>query len=151
MTRAIKDHWRDFVALILIFVISIGVTGFIIWNQESRPTIPFVEDKPKVLYLEFSDAQAVVPGQGQSVRVAGVQVGKIREVRLHHRAEPQQPPVARHRQVQRQRPGGLDLGKDQLHHRAGRPLRVIVERQLGRPDDQLAQQGTDREDHALGW
>ena len=81
MTRAIKSHWRDFVALILIFVISIGVTGYILWNQESRPSIPFVEATPKVLYFEFSDAQAVVAGQGQSVRVAGVQVGKIREVR----------------------------------------------------------------------
>jgi phospholipid/cholesterol/gamma-HCH transport system substrate-binding protein len=84
VTRAIKEHWRDFVALILIFVIAIAVTGFIIWNQESRPTIPLVESKPKVLYFEFSDAQAVVPGQGQSVRVAGVQVGKIREVRLRN-------------------------------------------------------------------
>jgi phospholipid/cholesterol/gamma-HCH transport system substrate-binding protein len=84
VTRAIKEHWRDFVALILIFVIAIAVTGYIIWNQESRPTIPLVEDTPMVLYFEFSDAQAVVPGQGQSVRVAGVQVGKIREVRLRN-------------------------------------------------------------------
>jgi phospholipid/cholesterol/gamma-HCH transport system substrate-binding protein len=78
--RGIRKYSRDFIALIVLFVISIGVSGFIIYNQESRPTFPLVEKKPKVLRFEFSDAQAVVPGQGQSVRVAGVQVGKIRGV-----------------------------------------------------------------------
>jgi phospholipid/cholesterol/gamma-HCH transport system substrate-binding protein len=80
MMRAIKKHAGDFVALIVLFVISIGVSGFIIYNQDARPAIPLLEPKPKKLNFEFSDAQAVTPGQGQSVRVAGVQVGKITEV-----------------------------------------------------------------------
>jgi phospholipid/cholesterol/gamma-HCH transport system substrate-binding protein len=78
--RGIRKYSRDFIALIILFVIAIAVSGYIIYNQEARPTIPLVEAKPKVLYFEFSDAQAVTPGQGQSVRVAGVQVGKIRAV-----------------------------------------------------------------------
>jgi phospholipid/cholesterol/gamma-HCH transport system substrate-binding protein len=61
-------------------VIAIGISAFIIYNQDSRPAIPLLEPKPKKLNFEFSDAQAVTPGQGQSVRVAGVQVGKITEV-----------------------------------------------------------------------
>jgi phospholipid/cholesterol/gamma-HCH transport system substrate-binding protein len=75
--RAIRKHATDFVSLIVLFVIAIGVSGYIIYNQDARPAIPLLEATPKVLYFEFSDAQAVTPGQGQSVRVAGVQVGKI--------------------------------------------------------------------------
>jgi phospholipid/cholesterol/gamma-HCH transport system substrate-binding protein len=80
MMRAIKKHATDFVALIVLFVIAIGISGFVIYNQDARPAIPLLEPKPKKLNFEFSDAQAVTPGQGQSVRVAGVQVGKITEV-----------------------------------------------------------------------
>ena len=80
MTRAIRKHAGDFGALILLFVIAIGISAFIIYNQDARPAIPLIEAKPKKLNFEFSDAQAVTPGQGQSVRVAGVQVGKITEV-----------------------------------------------------------------------
>ncbi len=80
MRRAIRKHATDFIALIILFVIAIGVSGYIIYNQDARPAIPLLEAKPKKLNFELSDAQAVTPGQGQSVRVAGVQVGKITEV-----------------------------------------------------------------------
>jgi phospholipid/cholesterol/gamma-HCH transport system substrate-binding protein len=79
--RAIRKYFGDFVSLIVLFLIAIGVSGFIIYNQDARPSLPLFEAKPKVLNFEFSDAQAVTPGQGQSVRVAGVQVGKIVAVR----------------------------------------------------------------------
>jgi phospholipid/cholesterol/gamma-HCH transport system substrate-binding protein len=79
--RAIRKHLGDFVSLIVLFVIAIGVSGFIIYNQDARPALPLIEPKPKVLNFEFSDAQAVTPGQGQSVRVAGVLIGKIVGVR----------------------------------------------------------------------
>jgi phospholipid/cholesterol/gamma-HCH transport system substrate-binding protein len=82
MMLAIKKHLRDFVAIIVLFVIAIAVSAFIIYNQDPRPTLPLVEAKPKVLRFELSDAQAVTPGQGQTVRVAGVQVGKIRAVQV---------------------------------------------------------------------
>ena len=35
-----------------------------------------------VLKAEFSTAQAVTPGQGQTVNIAGVKVGEIKEVKL---------------------------------------------------------------------
>jgi phospholipid/cholesterol/gamma-HCH transport system substrate-binding protein len=79
---AIRKHLKDFLALILIFVIAIAVTSYIVANQEARPRIPFIEPKAFELKAEFSDAQAVIPGQGQSVRIAGVQVGKITKVGL---------------------------------------------------------------------
>jgi phospholipid/cholesterol/gamma-HCH transport system substrate-binding protein len=68
--RAIGKHLGDFVALLVLFLIAIGISGYIVANQDARPRIPFVE------------AKAVTPGQGQSVRVAGVQVGKITKVDL---------------------------------------------------------------------
>jgi phospholipid/cholesterol/gamma-HCH transport system substrate-binding protein len=80
--RAIGKHLGDFVALLVLFLIAIGISGYIIANQDARPRIPFVEAKAFTLKAAFSDAQAVTPGQGQSVRVAGVQVGKITQVEL---------------------------------------------------------------------
>jgi phospholipid/cholesterol/gamma-HCH transport system substrate-binding protein len=80
MRKAIRDHLRDFVALLVLFAIAIGVTGYILANQRLR--FPLVEEKPFVLRAAFSDAQAVVPGQGQTVRVAGMRVGDIGDVEL---------------------------------------------------------------------
>ena len=62
MTRAIRKHLADFIALTVLFAIGIGVTGYIISQQESRPYIPFLEKSPFKLKAEFSDAQAVIPG-----------------------------------------------------------------------------------------
>jgi phospholipid/cholesterol/gamma-HCH transport system substrate-binding protein len=84
VTTAIRKHLGDFVALLVLFLIAIGISGYIIANQDARPRIPFIEAKGFKLKAEFSDAQAVTPGQGQSVRVAGVQVGKITEVKLQN-------------------------------------------------------------------
>jgi phospholipid/cholesterol/gamma-HCH transport system substrate-binding protein len=80
--RAIREHLGDFVAILVLFLIAIGVSGYIIANQDARPRIPLFESKAFTLKAAFSDAQAVTPGQGQSVRVAGVQVGKITKVEL---------------------------------------------------------------------
>jgi phospholipid/cholesterol/gamma-HCH transport system substrate-binding protein len=80
--RAIRKHIGDFLAVLVLAVIALGVAGYILANQESRPRVPFVEDKPFQLKIALSDAQAVIPGQGQSVRVAGVKVGLIGGVKL---------------------------------------------------------------------
>jgi phospholipid/cholesterol/gamma-HCH transport system substrate-binding protein len=82
VTTAIRKHLGDFVALLALFLIAIGISAYIIANQDARPRIPFIESKAFTLKAAFSDAQAVTPGQGQSVRVAGVKVGKITQVDL---------------------------------------------------------------------
>jgi phospholipid/cholesterol/gamma-HCH transport system substrate-binding protein len=82
VTTAIRKHLGDFIALLVLLLIALGVSAYIIANQDARPRIPFLESKAFTLKAEFSDAQAVTPGQGQSVRVAGVQVGKITKVTL---------------------------------------------------------------------
>ncbi|HYZ30042.1 MAG TPA: MlaD family protein, partial [Thermoleophilaceae bacterium] len=80
MTTAIRKHFRDFVALTLLFAIALGGAGYILAHQRLR--FPLIEDKPMQLKADFSDAQAVIPGQGQTVRVAGVKVGDIGQVDL---------------------------------------------------------------------
>src|SRR5207244_96199 len=80
VTKAIRKHLSDFVALGVLTAIAIGVTAYIVSQQESRGYFPIVEKPPFELKAEFSDAQAVIPGQGQTVRVAGVEVGKIAKV-----------------------------------------------------------------------
>ena len=78
--RIIRKHLRDFIAVGILMLIAIAVGAYIISKQEARPYFPVIETSPYEVKVEFSDAQAVIPGQGQSVRVAGVQVGKIGKV-----------------------------------------------------------------------
>ncbi len=80
MTDAIRKHMKDVVAIVVLAAIGIGVGGYILSNQRLR--FPFIEEKPFELKAEFSDAQAVIPGQGQTVRVAGMKVGDISKVEL---------------------------------------------------------------------
>jgi phospholipid/cholesterol/gamma-HCH transport system substrate-binding protein len=80
MTRAIKTHMTDFVAILVLLVLSVAVAGYVLSHERFR--FPFIESSPYTVNAEFSTAQAVTPGQGQSVRVSGVQVGEIGNVTL---------------------------------------------------------------------
>ena len=59
---------------------AIGV--YILSQQNLR--FPLVQEKPKQIKIELANAQAVQPGQGQTVRVAGVEVGRISDVKLEN-------------------------------------------------------------------
>jgi phospholipid/cholesterol/gamma-HCH transport system substrate-binding protein len=80
MAVAIRKHLRDFIAVAVLVVFAGLVTYYIF--QEQRLRIPILEEKPFELQAEFETAQAVVPGQGQTVRVAGVRVGDVSEVEV---------------------------------------------------------------------
>jgi phospholipid/cholesterol/gamma-HCH transport system substrate-binding protein len=80
MKRAVREHLLDFVAIIGLVAIAVGVSYVILQNQRLR--IPYLEDKPHVLHAEFATGQAVTAGQGQTVRVSGVRIGDIGDVRL---------------------------------------------------------------------
>ena len=80
MRRAIGKYFRDFLAILGLFVLSLGIAGYILTQQRFR--FPFVQDKPQVIQVELEDAQAVTPGQGQTVRVAGVKIGSIGNVEV---------------------------------------------------------------------
>ena len=77
---AIRKHFKDFVAVIGLILIAGGVSAYILSNQRMR--FPLIEKKPYVLNAEFQTAQAVIAGQGQTVRVSGVRVGDIGAVKL---------------------------------------------------------------------
>jgi phospholipid/cholesterol/gamma-HCH transport system substrate-binding protein len=80
MIFAIRKHFRDFVAIAVLAAIGLGTAYFIL--NEQRLRIPGLEEKPFTLKAEFSDAQGVMPGQGQTVRVAGMRIGDIGKVEL---------------------------------------------------------------------
>lgn len=77
--RAIRANAKSFAAIIGLIVVAGAVSLFILGQQRMR--FPW-EPKPYVLQAEFSTAQAVVAGQGQTVRVSGVRIGDVGNVRL---------------------------------------------------------------------
>ena len=78
--RAIREHARDFIAIAVLIIVAAAVSLYIVQNQRLR--IPILEEKPFEMKAEFSDAGAVVAGQGQTIRVAGVRIGDVQEVEL---------------------------------------------------------------------
>lgn len=80
MIRAIGKYSRDFIAIIVLFAIAAGIGGYILSQQRFR--FPFFSSTPIKLKANFSTAQAVTPGQGQTVRVSGVRIGDISAVKL---------------------------------------------------------------------
>ena len=80
MKRAIKNHAGDFAAIIGLLVLSVVIAGYILNHERLR--FPFIQSTPFTINAEFQTAQAVTPGQGQSVRVSGVQIGEIGSVAL---------------------------------------------------------------------
>lgn len=78
MAKAIRAHARDFISIL--GLIAVGLAATLVIVQEQRLRIPVLEERPFQLKAELETAQAVAPGQGQTVRVAGVRVGDISEV-----------------------------------------------------------------------
>jgi phospholipid/cholesterol/gamma-HCH transport system substrate-binding protein len=76
---AIRKHAREALAVLGLIAVAVAVSLFILENQRLR--FPW-EDAPLRLKAEFSTAQAVTPGQGQTVRVSGVRIGDIGQVEL---------------------------------------------------------------------
>jgi phospholipid/cholesterol/gamma-HCH transport system substrate-binding protein len=79
MRRAIREHLRDFVAIGVLVVLALVTTGVILASQTTiLPSwIPLLGEDRFELKAEFSSAQAVTPGQGQTVTIAGINVGQV--------------------------------------------------------------------------
>jgi phospholipid/cholesterol/gamma-HCH transport system substrate-binding protein len=80
--RAIKTHMTDFVAILVLIVLAVVVVGYILHEEGFR--FPFIQSSPFTVNAEFSTAQAVTPGQGQTVRVSGVQIGTLSGVSVRN-------------------------------------------------------------------
>lgn len=81
---AIRKYFRDFIAIIVLIVIAAAVSLVIL--QQQRLTlpgfVPFLGQNFFNFKAEFATAQALTPGQGQTVDIAGVPVGEINKVEL---------------------------------------------------------------------
>ena len=84
MIRVLREHLRDFIAVIFLTLAGL-VTAYVILNSQAQSLpswVPLLGEDRFELKAEFSSAQAVTPGQGQAVDVAGIQVGDITGVEL---------------------------------------------------------------------
>jgi phospholipid/cholesterol/gamma-HCH transport system substrate-binding protein len=80
LITAIRKNLVNFAAIIGLFAIGIAVSVYIL--DEQRMRFPLIEEKPFEVNAEFSTAQAVIAGQGQTIRVSGVRIGDIGDVEL---------------------------------------------------------------------
>ena len=78
MKRAIKNHLVDFTAILVLIVLAIVVSGYVL----SHERLQWPWSSQFTLNADFQTGQAITPGQGQTVRVSGVQIGNIGAVSL---------------------------------------------------------------------
>lgn len=84
ITRQARGHRKDTIAIVVLAVAGIAMMLGIFVQQKASlpPWLPFVGEEFDHISAEFSTAQAVTPGQGQAVDVAGIQIGKVASVDL---------------------------------------------------------------------
>jgi phospholipid/cholesterol/gamma-HCH transport system substrate-binding protein len=81
---AIRKHLRDFIAIIVLLLVALIVALVILSHQRLAlpPGVPLLGKDFVDVEAELTTAQAVTPGQGQTVNIAGVEVGQISSVKL---------------------------------------------------------------------
>lgn len=84
ITRQARGHRKDTIAIIVLVLAGIVMMLAIFTQQKASlpPWLPFVGEEFEHISAEFTTAQAVTPGQGQAVNIAGIQVGKVTSVDL---------------------------------------------------------------------
>jgi phospholipid/cholesterol/gamma-HCH transport system substrate-binding protein len=78
--HAIRQYLPTSLALLGMVALALGVAAYVLRHQGVR--LPVIDEKPLRIEAEMPTAQAVSPGQGEIVTVAGVKVGKIAGVRV---------------------------------------------------------------------
>ncbi|MEA2494070.1 MAG: phospholipid/cholesterol/gamma-HCH transport system substrate-binding protein [Thermoleophilaceae bacterium] len=86
MKIAIQKHLRDFLALFFMSLVALGVTAYILSQERFHlpKWVPAIGSDFYKLNVDFQTGQAVVPGQGQTINIAGVKVGDVQSVHLHN-------------------------------------------------------------------
>ncbi len=82
----IERYRTAFIAVVTMIVIAAGSAGYILAHERlAVPAwVPFFGHEHFTLKGEFVTAQAVTPGQGQAVTIAGAKIGEIASVDLHN-------------------------------------------------------------------
>jgi phospholipid/cholesterol/gamma-HCH transport system substrate-binding protein len=84
LSRQARGHRKDTIAIVVLaFAGIVMMLGIFIQQKASLPAwLPLVGEEFEHISAEFSTAQAVTPGQGQSVDISGIQIGKVTSVDL---------------------------------------------------------------------
>jgi phospholipid/cholesterol/gamma-HCH transport system substrate-binding protein len=84
LSRQSRGHRKDTIAIIVLAFAGIAMMlGIFTQQKASLPAwLPLVGEEFEHISAEFSTAQAVTPGQGQSVDIAGIEIGKVTSVDL---------------------------------------------------------------------
>ncbi len=84
LSRQARGHRKDTIAIVVLAIAGIVMMlGIFTQQKASLPSwLPLVGEEFDHISAEFSTAQAVTPGQGQSVDIAGIQIGKVTSVDL---------------------------------------------------------------------
>jgi phospholipid/cholesterol/gamma-HCH transport system substrate-binding protein len=84
--KALRTYTRDFIAILVLAAIGL-LALFVILSQQSTALpswFPFLGEDRFELKTEFQTAQAVTPGQGQTVNLSGVEIGDVTKVELEN-------------------------------------------------------------------
>jgi phospholipid/cholesterol/gamma-HCH transport system substrate-binding protein len=81
----IERYRTAFIAVVTMIVIAAAVGGYILAHENLKLPgwVPVLGRSYYSLKAEFQTAQAVTPGQGQAVTIAGAKIGEIASVDLH--------------------------------------------------------------------
>jgi phospholipid/cholesterol/gamma-HCH transport system substrate-binding protein len=84
LSRQARGHRKDTIAIVVLAIAGIVMMlGIFTQQKASLPSwLPLVGEEFDHITAEFATAQAVTPGQGQSVDIAGIQIGKVTSVDL---------------------------------------------------------------------
>ncbi|MBJ7347460.1 MAG: MCE family protein [Thermoleophilaceae bacterium] len=84
MKKALERYAVHLAAVVMFIVLALAVGGFILTKQRLYlpAWVPVIGTDFYNISAEFETAQAVMPGQGQTVNIAGVPIGEIGKVTL---------------------------------------------------------------------
>jgi phospholipid/cholesterol/gamma-HCH transport system substrate-binding protein len=84
LSRQARGHKKDTIAIVVLAIAGIVMMlGIFTQQKASLPSwLPVVGEEFDHITAEFTTAQAVTPGQGQSVDIAGIQIGKVTSTEL---------------------------------------------------------------------
>jgi phospholipid/cholesterol/gamma-HCH transport system substrate-binding protein len=84
LSRQSRGRSKDTIAIIVLAAAGVVMTLWIFTQQKaSLPNwVPIVGEEFDHITGDFTTAQAVTPGQGQAVDIAGIQIGKVTSVDL---------------------------------------------------------------------
>jgi phospholipid/cholesterol/gamma-HCH transport system substrate-binding protein len=86
LSRQARGKRKDTIAIFVLAIAGIAMMlGIFTQQKASLPAwLPVVGEEFEHISAQFSTAQAVTPGQGQAVDVAGIQIGKVTSVDLEN-------------------------------------------------------------------